>query len=52
MFDNLLIVAILASAVWIGLFVFYLIVSRQHQSLEQDINQLNDLLDETKSQND
>ncbi|MEM7333443.1 MAG: hypothetical protein AAF490_15245 [Chloroflexota bacterium] len=44
MFSNLLLVAGIATILWVGLFVFYLASSRRHQAIEKDIQELEKLL--------
>lgn len=44
MFSNLLLVAVLAIVLWTGLFVFYMASSRRHQSIENELQALKDML--------
>lgn len=44
MFDNLMLVAVIAIILWIGIYAFYMVTSRQQRQLQQDIEALDDLL--------
>ena len=44
MFSNLLLVAVIAIVLWVGLFVFYLSSSQRHQTIEKELNELETLL--------
>lgn len=51
MFDNLVIVAVIAIVLWVGLFVFYLISSRQQQKIERDLQDLEKMLGDEEQHN-
>ena len=48
MFANLLVVTILIIVSWVAAAAYYLYTSRQHESLEQDIEALQALLDKSR----
>ncbi len=45
MYSNLLIVTAVIIALWLGATAYYLYTSRQHESLEQEIESLHEMLD-------
>lgn len=51
MFDNLIIVAVIAIILWVGLFIFYLISSRQQQKIERDLQDLESMLQDEEHHN-
>jgi uncharacterized membrane-anchored protein YhcB (DUF1043 family) len=48
LFANYLLVAILIIVIWVGSLVFYLYASNQHQSVEGELDKLDQLLDEDR----
>ncbi|MCA9958979.1 MAG: hypothetical protein R3E31_24275 [Chloroflexota bacterium] len=40
MFDNLVLIAIVVTVMWLASFGFYLYTSRQHRTLQQEVNAL------------
>lgn len=49
MFENLIIVAIIAAVLWLGGYAFYVYISRQQQDIAHDIQSLEDMLGESDS---
>jgi preprotein translocase subunit YajC len=44
MFENLIIVAIIAMVLWMGSYAYYTYTSKQQQQLEEDIHSLEKIL--------
>ncbi len=50
MFENLTLVIILISILWLGAYGFYLYTSRQQKDIVDDLERLNKKLDEAEKQ--
>ena len=48
MFDNITLVALIIIVFWIGSFVLYLFYSKQQAAIQEDIDQVKDLLNQSK----
>jgi Na+/melibiose symporter-like transporter len=47
---NLTVLAIIISVGWLALIAYYIILSRQHNSLQQELDELTQLLEEKEAQ--
>lgn len=50
MFENLLLIVVVIMIMWIGILAYYLVTSRQQADLQQDIESLREMLDESDTQ--
>lgn len=48
MFENLTLVIVLITVLWVGAYAFYLYTSRQQKNLADDVEQLEKRLDEAE----
>jgi preprotein translocase subunit YajC len=49
LFANYWLVSIIILIIWVGILIFYLYVSQQHQALENELDSLSQLLEEDQN---